>query len=49
MFCIAGGLAIGCLGKRVAEREIATGTVLAFATGLGVLFSSLAIEERRPP
>lgn len=39
-FCIAGGLAIGALGKRVDRREIATGTILAFATSLGVLFSS---------
>ncbi len=34
-FCIAGGLAIALLGKEVDEREIATGTILAFATGLG--------------
>lgn len=42
VFCIGGGLAIGALGKRASEREIATGTVLAFATGLGVLFASMA-------
>lgn len=42
VFCLSGGLLIGLLGRRVAEREIATGTVLAFATGLGVLFGSLA-------
>ena len=42
MFCVGGGLLIGLFGKRVAEREIATGTILAFATGLGVLFASLA-------
>lgn len=42
VFCLGGGLAIGALGKRVAEREVATGTVLAFATGLGVLFTSMA-------
>ncbi len=42
VFCVGGGLLIGLLGKRVAEREIATGTILAFATGLGVLFASLA-------
>ena len=41
-FCLGGGLLIGLLGRRVADREIATGTVLAFATGLGVLFASLA-------
>ncbi len=41
VFCVGGGLAIGALGKRVSEREIATGTILAFATGLGVLFNSM--------
>lgn len=45
VFCIAGGLAIGILGKQIAAREIATGTILAFATGLGVLFGSLATES----
>ena len=33
---------IGALGKRVSEREIATGTVLAFATGLGLFFARLS-------
>jgi zinc/manganese transport system permease protein len=42
VFCIAGGLAIGALGNRAAHREVATGTVLSFATALGILFSSLA-------
>jgi zinc/manganese transport system permease protein len=42
VFCVGGGLAIGALGKRVSEREVATGTILAFATGLGVLFNSMA-------
>jgi zinc/manganese transport system permease protein len=45
VFCVSGGLAIGALGKRVANREVATGTVLAYATGLGVLFASLASEN----
>ena len=45
VFCVTGGLAIGALGKRVANREVATGTVLAYATGLGVLFASLASEN----
>jgi zinc/manganese transport system permease protein len=45
VFCLAGGLAIGFLGARVADREISTGTVLAFATALGVLFSSLASKS----
>jgi zinc/manganese transport system permease protein len=35
VFALGGALVIGALGKRVSEREIATGTVLAFATGLG--------------
>src|SRR5690349_11295175 len=42
VFCVGGGLLIGLFGRRVAEREIATGTVLAMATALGVLFASLA-------
>ena len=45
VFCITGGVAIGALGRRVERREVATGTVLAFATALGVLFSSLASEQ----
>lgn len=46
-FCVAGALAIATLGKEIDEREIATGTILAFATGLGLLFSSLATENTR--
>ncbi len=42
VFTVGGALAIGALGKRAADREIATGTVLAFATALGVLFAALA-------
>ena len=45
LFCVSGGLAIGALGTRVANREVSTGTILAFATGLGVLFASLASEN----
>ncbi|MEZ5381538.1 MAG: metal ABC transporter permease [Microthrixaceae bacterium] len=41
-FCVVGALTIGALGKRVDRREVATGTVLAFATSLGVLFASMA-------
>jgi zinc/manganese transport system permease protein len=40
VFCVGGALVIGATGRRVAEREVATGTVLAFATGLGYLFNS---------
>lgn len=41
VFTVIGALAIGAVGREVASREVATGTVLAFATGLGVLFGSL--------
>jgi zinc/manganese transport system permease protein len=44
-FCIGGALIIGALGKRADEREVATGTVLAGATGLGLFFSSLATKS----
>ena len=39
LFAVGGGLAIGSLGKKANQREIATGTVLAFATGLGLFFT----------
>ena len=42
VFALGGALIIGALGKRVSEREIATGTVLAFATGLGLFFARLS-------
>lgn len=42
VFCIGGALVIGALGQRAREQAVATGTILAFATGLGVLFASLA-------
>ena len=42
VFCVVGALAIGVLGRDLARREVATGTVLAMATALGVLFNSLA-------
>ena len=45
VFCVGGALVIGALGKRAADREIATGTVLAFATGLGLFFNSLATKN----
>src|ERR687897_935460 len=28
VFCVGGGLLIGLLGRRVADREVATGTIL---------------------
>lgn len=45
VFCIGGALVIGALGKRADEREVATGTVLAAATGLGLFFSSMATRS----
>jgi zinc/manganese transport system permease protein len=41
VFCVGGALAMGALGRRVADREVATGTVLALATGFGLLFNSM--------
>ncbi|MEM8620731.1 MAG: metal ABC transporter permease [Actinomycetota bacterium] len=41
VFSIAGGLAIGVLGKRAADREVATGSILAFSIGLGLAFANL--------
>ncbi|MEV3902968.1 metal ABC transporter permease [Mycobacterium sp. NPDC050551] len=45
VFCVGGALVIGALGRRAADREVATGTVLAMATGLGLLFNSLATRN----
>jgi zinc/manganese transport system permease protein len=45
VFCIGGALVIGLLGKRAADREVVTGTVLAMATGLGLFFNSLATKS----
>ncbi|MEW5812590.1 MAG: metal ABC transporter permease [Actinomycetota bacterium] len=45
VFCVGGALVIGALGKRASDRDVATGTVLAFATGLGLLFNSLATRN----
>jgi zinc/manganese transport system permease protein len=45
VFCVGGALVIGALGRRAADREVATGTVLALATGLGLLFNSLATRN----
>ena len=39
--CFAAALAIGVLGVRLRERDIAIGTILAFGLGLGVLFLSI--------
>ncbi|OBB44684.1 metal ABC transporter permease [Mycobacterium sp. 852002-51961_SCH5331710] len=45
VFCIGGALVIGALGRRAADREVATGTVLAMATGLGLFFNSMATKS----
>lgn len=45
VFCTLGGIAIGLLGRRSADRETATGSILAVATAFGVLFASLASES----
>lgn len=42
LFAVAGGLIIGALGKKASKRSIATGTILAFAMGLGLFFSRLS-------
>ena len=42
VFCVGGAVVIGLLGTRAAERDVATGTTLAFATGVGLFFNSLA-------
>ena len=47
VFCIGGGLPSARSASGSTDREIATGTILAFATALGVLFSSLATPERQ--
>ncbi|WP_232423379.1 metal ABC transporter permease [Mycobacterium sp. 155] len=45
VFCVGGALVIGALGKRAGDREVATGTVLALATGFGLFFNSLATKN----
>ena len=44
VFCVGGAVVIGALGKRAAERDVATGTVLAMAIGLALFFNSLATK-----
>lgn len=45
VFCVGGALVIGVLGKRAADREVVTGTVLAMASALGLFFNSLATKS----
>jgi zinc/manganese transport system permease protein len=47
IFCVVGALVIGGLGKRAGDREVATGTVLAMAIGVGLFFNSLATKNSR--
>lgn len=42
VFALAGALTIGALGSRASKREVATGSILAFAMGLGLFFSRLS-------
>lgn len=42
VFALGGALTIGALGKKASKREIATGTILAFAMGFGLFFSRLS-------
>ena len=39
VFCLGGALFIGALGSRADDRDVVTGTILAFATGLGLFFN----------
>lgn len=41
-FALGGALVIAALGKHASQREIATGTVLAFTTGLGLFFARMS-------
>ncbi len=45
VFCVVGAMLISVLGRRASERDVVTGTVLAFATGLGLFFNSLATKS----
>ena len=45
VFCVGGAILIAVLGQRASERDVVTGTVLAFATGLGLFFNSLATKS----
>ncbi|MBR4414136.1 MAG: metal ABC transporter permease [Aeriscardovia sp.] len=42
VFALAGSLVIGILGKKASKREVATGTILAFALGLGLMLARLS-------
>jgi zinc/manganese transport system permease protein len=46
-FCTLGALVIGLLGKKVSAREVATGSILAFSTALGLYFASLSSKASK--
>src|SRR5438309_1903074 len=41
VFTLGAALAMGLLGERIEDRDVAIGIVLAFALGLGILFLQL--------
>lgn len=47
IFCVGGGVVIGALSKKNKQRDIATGTILAFALALGFYFSSLSSKGNK--
>lgn len=42
VFALRRSIGDRCTGQRASQREIATGTVLAFATGMGLFFARLS-------
>jgi zinc/manganese transport system permease protein len=48
VFCTLGSLFIGVFNKKISERDIATGTILAFATGLGMFFANMTSSSTKP-
>lgn len=42
LFALGGAMAIAALGKKAGHRETVTGTILAFALGLGLFFARLS-------
>ncbi len=43
--CLIGAVTMGALSRRARDREVVTGTVLAFASALGILFNSLGTGQ----
>jgi zinc/manganese transport system permease protein len=46
-FCLIGGIAIAIIGKELLQRDVVTGTTLAFALALGLFFSSLSSKAAK--